>query len=101
MRIQALFRGHHVRRRLQHALDSAKYIDNDDEFMAVDEDFVPPNDLDQEWVPDLNANGEIIAGVVAEPLPQPRRVTSALAPSAEANSGALFIRARAIGNDAP
>eukprot|EP01048_Picozoa_sp_COSAG05_P033885 COSAG05_NODE_13850_length_416_cov_1.135647_1_plen_101_part_01 len=54
VRIQALFRGHHVRRRLQHALDSAKYIDDDGDFLAVDEDFVLPSDLDQAWVPDMN-----------------------------------------------
>ena len=68
VRIQAMFRGHHVRRRLKHALESAKYIgDDDDDLLAVDEDqFAVPGDLDTVWVPDMraslelgNANGEL------------------------------------------
>jgi hypothetical protein len=54
IRIQASFRGHYVRRRLRSALDSAKYLDTDEnEFSAVDEDFALPGDIDDEWAPDL------------------------------------------------
>jgi Leucine-rich repeat (LRR) protein len=88
VRIQAMFRGHHVRRRLKHALDSAKYIadDDDDDLLAVDEDeFALPGDLDTVWVPDMRKSLEL--GPVAVEPDTPPPASKAPPPRRDAESG--------------
>jgi len=104
VRIQAVFRGHHVRRRLRHALDSAKYMgdDDDDDFVGVDEnEFALPGDLDSVWVPDMRKSTELdsIDDVATEEPPRAAAVPQQPARAADSGEGGGRGRPAARGRD--
>jgi hypothetical protein len=76
-RIQAVYRGHHVRRKLTAALVSAKYLDDDAESYdgEIDEtEFALPDGLEDTWAPDYRLSVERVSASQAKSVADAPRI---------------------------